>query len=113
MNWAAVRRYGARLLMALLLLVAVLVLAVAVNVVGIRIAGGIDGWERWMAAHANAFLVWRLLLYGGTAWGWIWMRRRVRAREPEGASMQRLVRLEVAAVAALLLLEVSLLTQAG
>lgn len=113
MTWTTVRRYGSRLLVVLLLLVAVLVLAVAVNVVGIRIAGSIDGWERWMDAHANVFLVWRLLLYGGTTWGWIWMRRRLRAREPEGAAMQRLMRLEIAAVAALLVLEISLLTQAG
>ncbi|VFR32001.1 hypothetical protein ANK1_4054 [plant metagenome] len=113
MNWATVRRYGSRLLTALLLLVAVLVLAIAVNVIGIRIAGSIEGWERWMEAHAGFFLVWRLLLYGGTAWGWIWMRRRLRAREPDSTTAQRLLRLEIAAVVALLILEGSLLMQPG
>ena len=90
-----------------------LVAAVAVNVVGIRIAGGIEGWQRWMDAHAGVFLAWRLLLYGVTVWGWLWMRRRLRAREPDRIAGQRLLRVEIAAVVAVVALEASLLMQAA
>lgn len=103
------RRVGLALLWTVLLLIA----AVAVNVVGIRMAGSIEGWQRWMDTHTGAFLAWRLLLYAGTVWGWLWMRRRLRAREPDGVAGQRLLRVEIAAVVALLVLEASLLTQAG
>jgi hypothetical protein len=33
--------------------------------------------------HAGYFLVWRLCLYGATAYGWVWMRRRLLAREDQ------------------------------
>ena len=36
--------------------------------------------ERWLAASAGYFLVWRLCLYGATVHGWVWMRRRLLAR---------------------------------
>ncbi len=107
--WLFNRRAGLVLLWTVLLLVA----AIAVNVVGIRIAGGIDGWQRWMDAHAGVFLAWRLLLYGVTVWGWLWMRRRLRAREPDGVAGQRLLRVEIAAVVAVVALEASLLMQAA
>jgi len=51
------------------------------------------------------------LLYAATAWGWLWMRRRLRAREPERAAGQRLLRAEVAAIVAVSVLEASLLMQ--
>jgi hypothetical protein len=76
-------------------------------------AGGIDGWRQWMDAHAGWFLVWRLLLYAVTVYGWLWMRRRLHAREPEGGARQRLLRVEVAAVLAVVALEVSQFMQAG
>ncbi|MCD9007485.1 hypothetical protein LDO31_14795 [Luteimonas sp. XNQY3] len=87
--------------------------AIAANVVGIRIAGSLDGWRQWMEEHAGFFLVWRLLLYGATAYGWWWMRQRLRAREPDGVAHRRLVRVEVAAVVVLVALEGSLLLQAA
>ena len=108
LRWLFNRRVGLTLLWTALLLIA----AVAVNVVGIQIAGGIEGWQRWMAAQSGAFLAWRLLLYAATAWGWLWMRRRLRAREPERATGQRLLRAEVAAIVAVIVLEASLLMQA-
>ncbi|HAY08379.1 MAG TPA: hypothetical protein DCY18_00330 [Thauera sp.] len=107
--WLFNRRAGLVLLWTVLLLVA----AVAVNVVGIRIAGGIEGWQRWMDAHAGVFLAWRLLLYGVTVWGWLWMRRRLLAREPDRIAGQRLLRVEIAAVVAVVALEASLLMQAA
>lgn len=108
LRWLSSRRVGVALLWAVLLLIA----AAVVNAVGIRIAGGIEGWQRWMAAQSGAFLAWRLLLYAVTAWGWLWMRRRLRAREPERAAGLRLLRAEVAAIVAVIALEASLLMQA-
>lgn len=109
MNGVRLRRAGLVLLWAILVLLA----AVAANIVGIHLAGGIDGWQTWLAAHSNHFLAWRLLLYAGTAYGWIWMRRRVLAREPDAGTRRRLLRAEMAAVAAVAALEISPFLQAG
>lgn len=117
MSWLAVlrpsrllnRRAGLVLLWAVLLAV----IAATVNLAGIRIVGSIVGWERWLHAHAARFLAWRLVLYAGTAYGWWWMRRRLRQREPSTEAHQRLLRIEVAAVAALVLLEGSQLLRHG
>lgn len=109
MNGLRLRRSGLVLLGALLVLLA----AVATNVIGIRLAGGIDGWQAWLTAHSNHFLAWRLLLYTGTAYGWLWMRRRVLAREPDAGTRRRLLRAELAAVAAVAALELSPMLQAG
>ncbi|AMR77728.1 MULTISPECIES: hypothetical protein [Betaproteobacteria] len=109
LRWLFNRRVG----LALLWTVPLLIAAVAVNMLGIRIAGGIEGWQRWMDAHAGVFLVWRLLLYGVTVWGWLWMRRRLRVREPDAVAGQRLLRVEIAAVVAVVALEASLLMQAA
>jgi len=92
--------FNRRVALALLWTVVVLSTAIIANLVGIRLTGGIADWQQWMDAHAAYFLVWRLLLYAGTAWGWIWMR-------------QRLVRVEIAAVLAVTALEVSQLLWAG
>ena len=81
------------------------------NLVGIRMAGDILSWEAWLRKQSLWFLIWRLVLYAGIVAGWVWMRRRVLAREPDGATGQRLRRLEIAAVAAFLVLETSLLLQ--
>ncbi|MCK2094546.1 hypothetical protein [Thauera aromatica] len=98
------RRAGLVLLWVILLLV----VTIAANVVGIHLAGGIEDWQQWLTAHASYFLAWRLLLYGVTAWGWLWMRRRVLAREP--GARQRLLRAEIAAVVAVAALEISQIT---
>jgi len=98
------RRAGLVLLWAILLLVA----TIAANVVGIHLAGSLEGWQQWLTAHTSHFLAWRLLLYTGTAWGWLWMRRRVLAREP--GARQRLLRAEIAAVVAVAALETSQIT---
>ncbi|MCK6410345.1 MAG: hypothetical protein L6Q70_14285 [Thauera sp.] len=107
--WLFNRRVGRALLWTVLLLIA----AVAINAAGIRMADSIDDWQRWMDAHTGVFLVWRLLLYGVTVWGWLWMRRRLRAREPDRVAGKRLLRVEMAAIVAVLVLEASLLMQAG
>ena len=89
--------------------------AVGTNIVGIYLVGSVAGWERWLTA--GYFLVWRLCLYGATAYGWVWMRRRLLAREAQrGAdrlARRRLLRSEIAGAAAIVALEASLLMQAA
>lgn len=109
MSGLRLRRAGLVLLGALLVLLA----AVAANVVGTHMAGGIDSWQAWLTAHSKHFLAWRLLFYAGTAWGWNWMHRRVLAREPDAGTRRRLLRAELAAVAAVAALELSSYLQAG
>ncbi|HCE5828628.1 TPA: hypothetical protein NHK69_005154 [Pseudomonas aeruginosa] len=107
LRWLFNRRVGYALLWTVLLLV----VAIAINVIGIRVLGSIQSWERWMDDHTGYFLAWRLLLYVGLACGWRWMRKRVLAREPDPESHERLIRVEIAGVAALAVLEGSLLLQ--
>ena len=107
--WLFNRRVGVALLWALL----VAGIAVAVNVAGIHVVGGIDGWERWLRAHSAHFLVWRLFLYAATAYGWWWMRQRLRQREPSAEAHQRLLRIEIATVTTIVLLEGSQLLRHG
>lgn len=108
MNWIELRRRGRGLGLALLWIFLLPAVTVAANFVGIHLAGGIEGWQQWLADHAGHFLAWRLLLYAGTAWGWIWMRRRVLAHEP--GARQRLLRTEIAAVVAIAAQEISQMT---
>ena len=103
------RRVGGALLWTLL----VLGVAAAVNVVGIRAVGSIEGWERWLRAHTYHFFVWRLLLYTATAYGWWWMRQRLSQREPQAEVHRRLLRVEMAAVVAIAVLEASQLLRHG
>jgi len=104
---------ASRLRLPVLAALLVLLAAVAANVIGIQLTGGIDAWQAWQTAHSTHFLAWRLLLYAGTAYGWLWMRRRVLAREPDAGTRRRLLRAELAAVVALAALELSPYLQAG
>lgn len=105
MNWIGLHRRGRRLGLALLWALLLLAATITANLVGIHLAGGIEGWQQWLTAHTGHFLAWRLLLYASTAWGWMWMRRRVLAREP--GTRPRLLRAEIAAVMAVAALEIS------
>lgn len=100
-TWLFNRRVGIALLWALL----IFGVAVAVNVAGIHVVGSIDGWEHWLRAHSAHFLAWRLVLYAATAYGWWWMLQRLRQREPTAETHQRLLRVEIAAVVTVVLLE--------
>jgi hypothetical protein len=82
-------------------------IAAAINVIGIQLVGDIDGWTRWLDERAGYFLAWRVCLYAGAAYGWWNMRRRLRARDASADARRRLLRAEIGAVAAFLLLEVS------
>ena len=103
--------FSRRAAKALLLAVVIIAAAVGANLVGIYLVGSVAGWERWLAAAAGYFLVWRLCLYGATAYGWVWMRRRLLAREDDAQARRRLVRSEIAGVVAIVALEASLLMQ--
>ena len=106
-RWLLNRRAAKALLWTVVLVAA----AVGANIVGIFLVGSIDNWERWLTATAGYFLVWRLCLYGATAYGWVWMRRRLLAREDDAQARRRLVRSEIAGVVAIVALEASLLMQ--
>lgn len=103
--------FNRRAAKALLWTVVLATVAVGANIVGIYLVGSVAGWERWLAAAAGYFLVWRLCLYGATTYGWVWMRRRLLAREDDAQARRRLVRSEVAGVVAIVALEASLLMQ--
>jgi hypothetical protein len=107
--WLLNRRVGIALLWTLL----VVGIATVVNIAGIHVVGGVDGWEHWLRTHAGYFFIWRLFLYAATVYGWWWMRKRLRRREPSVEAHQRLRRTEIAAVIAVALLEGSQLLQHG
>jgi len=107
------RRVAAGLLKTLLWVALVVVVAAGVNVAGIHVVGSIDGWQHWLAANRGYFFAWRLLLYAATVYGWWWMRRRLRERESSAEAHQRLLRVEIAAVVTLVLLEGSQLLRSG
>ncbi|VFR95033.1 FIG00958347: hypothetical protein [plant metagenome] len=116
MTWRPLRwLFSRRAAKALLWTVVIVAAAVGANIAGIYLVGSVGGWERWLAASAGYFFIWRLCLYGATAYGWIWMRRRLLAREDQdgadGQARRRLVRSEIAGVVAIVVLEASLLMQ--
>ncbi|MCC8445475.1 hypothetical protein [Xanthomonas translucens] len=112
MTWLRPRwLFSRRAAKALLWTVVIIAVAVGTNIAGIYLVGSVAGWQRWLAAGAGYFLVWRLCLYGATVYGWVWMRRRLLAREADAQARRRLVRSEIAGVLAIVALETSLLMQ--
>ena len=89
--------------------IALIVVAVGVNLIGIHIVGSVGGWNGWLESHRGLFFAWRLCVYGVTAWGWWWMRRRVRERETTSGVRVQLWRAEIATVVVVLLLEGSVM----
>ncbi|MAC35357.1 hypothetical protein [Parahaliea mediterranea] len=87
----------------------ILGIAMGVNLAGITVLGNLSGWSQWLDAHASHFLIWRLGLYSLTIYGWLRMRRRLYRDAENRAARQRLVRAEIGAVAAITLLEASVL----
>lgn len=101
------RLLSRRLVWSLFWVFLIVMIAGAVNVVGIRIVGSTDEWSRWMQSMSLYFFAWRMCLYGATAYGWWWMRSRVKRREPGPDATARLRRMETAAVLAIVALEVT------
>src|SRR5258707_848666 len=109
LRWLFSRRAAKALLWAVVLVAA----AVGANIVGIYLVGCVAGWGWWHAAASGYFCVGRLCRYGATAYGWVWMRRRLLAREDSTLARRRLIRAEVAGIVAIVALEASLLMQAA
>ncbi|AYN19544.1 hypothetical protein [Alcaligenes aquatilis] len=103
--------FSRRTVKALLWAVAIVAIAIGANIVGIYFVGSVAGWEHWLAAAAGYFLLWRLCLYAATAYGWVWMRRRLLEREPDKEAQRqarhRLLRSEIAGIIAIVALEAS------
>lgn len=102
------RRVGWALLCVLLLVA----IAVAINLIGIRVVGGVNGWTQWLKDHSGHFFVWRLCIYGLTAYGWWRMRKRILARESGTEPVARLSRAELSAVLTIVALEAATFMQA-
>ncbi|WP_051414906.1 hypothetical protein [Pseudomonas sp. QTF5] len=93
------------ILWALLITLAIVV----IGLLGLEAAHDINSWSHWVKSQATALLIWRLALYGATAYGWCRMRQRLTA---EGISTQqhdRLLYAEIAAVVAIALLELHII----
>ncbi|MFC4160700.1 hypothetical protein [Chitinimonas lacunae] len=91
----------------LLWIVGIVGVAVLVNVIGVHVVGGIGAWADWLRHHALHFFTWRLCLYALVAYGWWWMGRRLRQRESAPDAHQRLLRVEIAVLTTVVLLESS------
>ena len=92
-------------------MVAIVIGAIAINMVGISIKGDVNNWNRWLQQHRGHFAFWRLFLYAATGFGWWWMRARLLSREPDPETRARLLRTEIAAVLAIVALEISTFLQ--
>jgi len=89
----------------LLLCTLIIIGSIVINMLGIQYFGSIEHWDSWLKQHTGLFLFWRIVLYAGTVAGWFWMRKRLLQREPQAKTC--LIRAEICAVAALLLMEIS------
>nr|WP_297354183.1 hypothetical protein [uncultured Caldimonas sp.] len=104
-SWLFSKRVGWALFWASVLIGACLV----INLVGIHLLGGIGQWEHWMAAHAGHFLVWRACLYAALGLAWLRLRRKVVGVDAPIHAQVRLLRSEIAAVVAIVVLESTVL----
>jgi hypothetical protein len=96
---------------AFLCVFAIFLVAATLNLIGIWIVGDVRSWGRWLEEHSGHFAVWRSALYVATGLGWWWMRNRVLSREPKSETRTRLIRTEIAAVLAVVILEVTTFLQ--
>ncbi|MGL4667957.1 MAG: hypothetical protein ACRCWR_08505 [Saezia sp.] len=103
MRWLFNRRVG----LTLLWIGVLLVVAFIVNVLGIQLAGNMQNWAVWIKEHAFAFLFWRIVLYLAVGVGWWWMHKRLMQRENTPQAKTRLLRIEIAALCSVLVLEIS------
>lgn len=82
---------------------------VVIGLLGIEAANGVSGLNQWLRIQASALLVWRLALYSSTAYAWYRMRRRLNMQGFPPLQHQRLLYAEIAAIAAIALLELQIL----
>lgn len=83
-----------------------LIMAVAIffNLFGIYLTGSLESWVVWRADSYWYFFAWRVALYVAMIAGWVWIRRRVYAREP--GSRRRLNRAAIAFAGTIVLMEI-------
>jgi predicted nucleic acid-binding protein len=82
---------------------------VVIGLLGIEAANGVSGLNKWLHMQTFALLAWRLALYSSTAYAWYRMRRRLNKQGFPPLQHQRLLYAEIAAVAAIALLELQIL----
>lgn len=106
LHWLLDKRVLKQFLRGLLWVLLVIVVALGVCIAGVQVTGDIEQWESWLTKYAPVFLLWRLALYAGLIYGWLWMRKRVIARE-QGQVKRRLLVSEFCALAVLIVMEVT------
>lgn len=84
-------------------------IAIGINLAGIARLGNLSGWSQWLEAYATHFLIWRLVLYSATFYAWLRMRPRLYQHAENRTAHTRLLRAEIGAVAAIVLLEANVL----
>lgn len=98
------------LLLAIAWLTLLLAVLAGLQAVSPRLIEQAAHWQPWVQRHAFGFLAWRLLLYGGIAWGgWRLRERLLQNPEVSSDTRKRLRRTLWAALLALVMLEGSLL----
>lgn len=103
----AAGKWVRRLSTALLWALGIVIVGAVISLLGIRLLGGVQGFEGWLRDHRFHLLAWRLLLYGATVIGWYWMRKRLLLREPHNTTRARLRRCEFSALAVIFALEMA------
>lgn len=111
-KWVLPRLFNRRVGWALFWASVLIGMYVVINLVGIHLLGGIGQWERWMAAHAGHLLAWRAGLYAALGLGWFRVRRKVVSVDAPIHAQVRLLRAEIAAVTAIVVLESTVLLRA-
>lgn len=84
----------------------ILILAV-MGLISIEAANDVNDWNQWLKAQATPLLVWRLILYSATAYGWYRVRRHLSNEGLSTQQHQRLMYAEMAAVFAITTLELN------
>lgn len=98
------------LLLAIAWLALLVVMMAGLHALNLSLIEQAAHWQPWVQRHAFAFLGWRLLLYGGIAWGgWRLRERLLQNSEITSDTHKRLRRTLWAALLALVMLEGSLL----
>ncbi|MDR6609049.1 hypothetical protein [Pseudomonas synxantha] len=82
---------------------------ITIGLLSIQAANNTTEMSQWLRAQASALLIWRLVLYCTTGYGWYRMRIRLTKQGFSPRQHQRLLFAEIVAVAAIALLELQTL----
>lgn len=82
----------------------IVAIAIVFNLFGIYLTGSLESWIAWLAGSYWYFFAWRVVVYVAVVLGWVWMRKRIFAREPD--SRRRINRAEIAFAATIVLMEI-------